>query len=447
MTNPNFRVFGTDSPPNPAPRILPMTRGADRPPPSRRKRKLGPTLRQVYDRHIKPALLAKARAESTIRDIERALERWEDYWTSSPKQSPPPSSEPLTASAEPQTEPKRERINNPFPLAGPSEGQSTPARLPVQLRVRGVKRRHLEEFQIHLQTCKSQRGKPFAKSTINGELGSIRQILCAAESHALLKEGRPRIAKLAAGAAAPKYYVSRDQMNGLWEACESARWPRLAGMRTADWWRCALTLLWLYGFRTQELLAFQRDKTKLTWSGIHLQAETPNPAGQAMNELGWLVYVPQKQKWAKPEPLYLPLTPHSRAAIDWLATAAREQCEGLLPPDRPLFPWSKAHKQLYAQWEAIQSRAGVQTKLGLPYDFKHLRKSAATYLEAHWPGLGEAVVGWADRNNQTSAPSQVMKVHYQVDEVVMVEKLATYPVPECFTTLLSKPTAQMRLFE
>ena len=436
MTTPNFRVFGSEASPTP-PRILPMTRGTD--PGNRKKRKPGPTLRQVYERHVRPGLVAKDRAGSTVRDIERALERWELYWSSPSDASSPPS--------EVATEQKGERIANPFPSAPPDSADVRPPRVPVQLRVRTIKRRHLEEFQIHLQTCKSQRGKPFAKSTINGELGSIRQILCAAESHALLKEGRPRIAKLSANAAAPKFYISREQMNQIWEACDHATWPRLPGMRSADWWRCALTLLWLYGFRTQELLAFQVGKEKLTWSGIHWIAETPNPAGQATNELGWLVYVPQKQKWAKPEPLYLPLTPHSRAAIEWLASAARAQCEGQLPPDRPLFPWSKAHKPLYAQWESIQKRAKVQTKLGEPYEFKHLRKSAATYLEAHWPGLGEAVVGWADRGNQASQPSHVMKVHYQVDEIVIVDKLATYPVPECFTSLLAKPTAQMRLFE
>ena len=442
MTNHNIRVFGSESPP-PSPRILPMTRGTDPPSgPPRKKRKLGPTLRQVYERHVRPGLVAKDRVGSTIRDIERALERWEQYWTSGCA----PDATATVAPTVTSPEPKGERITNPFPSHQPDEA-SPIKRLPVQLRVRTIKRRHLEEFQIHLQTCKSQRGKPFAKSTINGELGSIRQILCAAESHALLREGRPRIAKLTANAAAPKFYVSREQMNQIWEACDHATWPRLGGLRSADWWRCALTLLWLYGFRTQELLAFQKGKQKLTWSGIHLQAETPNPAGQAMNDLGWLAYVPQKQKWAKPEPLYLPLTPHSRAAVDWLAIAARTQCEGQLPPDRPLFPWSAAHKKLYAQWQLIQARAKVATKLGNAYEFKHLRKSAATYLEAHWPGLGEAVVGWADRANQASQPSQVMKVHYQVDEIVMVDKLATYPVPECFTSLLSKPTSQMRLFE
>jgi integrase len=445
MTTRNFRVYGTEAGPPPSPRILPMTRGTDRP--ERRtdrpkKRKLGPTLRQVYERHVRPGLVAKDRAGSTVRDIERALERWEAYW-STPASGAEPSSPPSEVAP---TEQKGERIPNPFPSAPSGSATDRPARVPVQLRVRMIKRRHLEEFQIHLQTCKSQRGKPFAKSTINGELGSIRQILCAAESHALLREGRPRIAKLPAGAAT-KFYISRDQMNVLWEACDHATWPRLPGLPSGDWWRCALTLLWLYGFRTQELLAFQTGKSKLDWSCIHLQAETPNPAGQAQNALGWLTYVPQKQKWAKPEPLYLPLTVHSRAAVDWLATAARAQCEGQLPPTRPLFPWSKAHKALYGQWEAIQRRAKIQTKAGTPYELKHLRKSAATYLEAHWPGLGEAVVGWADRGNQTSQPSQVMKVHYQVDEIVMVDRLATYPVPECFTTLLSKPSAQMRLFE
>ncbi len=176
-------------------------------------------------------------------------------------------------------------------------------------------------------------------------------------------------------------------MNRIWTVADHCTWPRISGLATGDWWRCALCLLWTYGFRTQELIAFQKGKQQLSWSCIHFDTETPNPAGQAHNAHGWLVYVPQKQRWAKPEPLYLPLTIHARAAIDWLAGAARAQCGGNLPPGRPLFPWSSSHKSLYAQWEAMQSRADVRTKAGPPFQFKHLRKSAATYLEGHWPGL------------------------------------------------------------
>ncbi len=153
MMNSKLRVFDGDDA-APPPRILPLT-ARDR---NRKKPKRGPTLRAVYERHVKPQLLAKSRAESTIRDIERALERWEEYWRSSPVS---------LASG-----PREERTQDPFPSQATEQTAET-ARpsVPVQLRVRGVKRRHLEEFQIHLQTATSRRGKPFAKSTINGDLG------------------------------------------------------------------------------------------------------------------------------------------------------------------------------------------------------------------------------------------------------------------------------------
>ena len=79
----------------------------------------------------------------------------------------------------------------------------------------------------------------------------------------------------------------------------------------------------------------------------------------------------------------------------------------------------------------MQTLAGVTAKSGEPFLLKNLRKSAATYLENHHKGLGAAVCGWADR--ETSA---VMAKHYAVDELTLVEKLATYPVPACFDSLL-----------
>ncbi len=429
-----IRVFDPGGISNPQPQILPINRSQQRRPPKRRK--LGPTLRTVMEKSLLPKLAGLDRKSTTIRDIKRALDRWEAYWTT--KAEPPENSSTLNAEGE--------RIRNPFPseTTKPVTTDQKP-RVPVQLRVRGVKRRHLEEFRMHLQQSCSARGKPFAKSTINGELGSIRQILCEAEKHQLLSN-RPRVERLAAKPA-PKFYLQREQINRLWLECDRCTWPRLPGMSTGDWWRCALCLLWTYGFRTQELLAFQAGKTKLVWADITLATETPNPEGTAHNEFGWLTYVPQKQQWAKPDPLYLPLTIHTRAAVDWLAGAARSQCNGALPPDRPLFPWSKAHKSLYAQWEAMQVRAGVATKAGSPFEIKHLRKSAATFLEHHWPGLGEAIVGWADRDGQTSKRSKVAADHYVVDELTMVEKMATYQQPECFAELLKKPSQQMLLFE
>jgi integrase len=361
------------------------------PPPPKPKRQR--TLEEAFAKLVKPKMLQRARKPGTIRDIERALEKWREYWT---------------AQMEIDT-----RISDPCVLAN-------------------VKVRHLERWQTHLL-----KELELSAPTVNRYLGSIRQVLIACEKRGIVKR-RPKSERLPTRAA-KKYYMTFDQVEAMWSAAGAATWPRCPGMSPGDWWRCALVLYWVYGFRTQELVAFQVGKEPLRWSGISLAAETPNPEGTARNTLGWLIYTPQKQSWAKPEPLYLPLIPATRAAIDRLQAAALYRGD---QPNSPLFPWGTSHKSLYAAWRQWQTRAKVATKGGSPFLLKSLRKSAATYLDKHRRGLAAAVCGWADREN---SPSQVADTHYITDELTLVEQLATYPVPECFKKL-GGGSSQLELF-
>lgn len=367
--------------------------------PPRRKKK-NPTLRAVFEKRVKPALLAKGRKGATIQSIDSSVAKWEEYWQ------------------------KHTWILDT-----------------CVLRVRGIKLKHMEAFQRWLATTAvSERGKPYSACSVNRIMGAIRQVLRAAERKGLLTN-RPQVERLATRAA-KKWYFRREQFDSLMDACDGCTWPRdLPTLDTPTWWRALLSMYWLYGFRTQELYAFQSDKTPLHWSAITLGTETPNPEGQAESEYGWLTYVPEKQSWAKPEPLYIPLTRHARAIIDLLAKATRELHGGELPPGAKLFPWSTAHRSFYAQWESLQQRARVQTKAGGAFEIKHFRKTAATYLEEHHKGLAAAVIGWADRNE-----SQVMANHYVVSENVLVSKLHTYPVPKSFSRWLDPSGPQLRLF-
>jgi hypothetical protein len=352
------------------------------------------TLEQVFLKYVKPEMERKQRKRGTIRDIERALERWRAYWESRP--------------------PARTRRG---------------ARILDPCVVCDVKLRHLEEWRNAILS-------QFGPHTTNRYLGSIRQILVSATRRGVIRK-RPTLEKLPEPAA-KRYYLTPAQVERLWKAADAATWPRSAGMSAGDWWRCALILYWTYGFRTQELIAFQVGKAGLTFASLSLCSETPNPEGTAISAHGWLTYIPQKQQWAKPQPLYLPLTPTARAAVDRLVAAATIR-DGSPQPTAAIFPWGCAHKSLYREWRSLQRRADVAAKSGQPYLLKSLRKSAATYLEKHHKGLGAAVCGWADRES-----SQVMAKHYAVDELTLVEKLADYPVPECFRTIAESP--QLKLF-
>lgn len=339
-----------------------------------------PTLRDVFEQRLRPRLLAKGRAKATIGDIDRAIRVWDEYWQST-------------------------RISDP------------------QL-IKLVTLGNLETFQEYLQ------GRGLSASTINGYLGAVRQVLIAGERHGLITQ-RPRAEKLPESAA-PKWYLTHDQIKQIWNAMAHATWPGSHGLSPGDWWRCWLVLMWTYGFRTQELYAFEPDHAGLTWASLSLQAETPNPHGTATNAEGWLSYTPQKQKWAKPEPLFLPLTESARWAVDRLPKSD--------DPAAAVFPWPSCNRSFYGTWRVIQERAGVTNKQGGRYCVKHLRKTASTYLDTHYRGLGAAVLGHAERGD-----SHVNSRHYTATERMFVQQMRTYPVPDCFSQI-RRPSGQMELF-
>ncbi|MCA9158717.1 MAG: helix-turn-helix domain-containing protein, partial [Planctomycetales bacterium] len=336
-------------------------------------KKRQPTLRAVYDRHVKPRLIKRNRARSTMVELLRAVDAWDCFW--------PP------------------KLQN----------------------VRRIRHKHLEKWQNHLLD------QGLSACTVNRYLKAIGQILRAAVNSGIIAN-RPSLEQLPTRPAT-LWYMQLADMDKLIGSCDQMTWPRLPGLTPGQWWQAALVLYWIYGFRTQEVLAFGVGRRSLSWDSIDLDPQTPNPAGMAVNEWGWLSYVPQKQEWTKPDPLYLPLTKHARAAIDLLQCGRQESSE-------LLFPWPRSQKQLYMRWRELQKLAGVATKGGKPFCFKHIRKSAATHLERHYRGLGAAVIGWADRD-----VSMVMSRHYAVNELMLVEQLASYPVPDAFDSLLSSATS------
>jgi hypothetical protein len=334
------------------------------------KQTLATSFRAVYDRYVKPSLIKRSRSKSTRNELLRALAAWESHWP------------------------------------------------PEMHCVKKIRPRHLETFQDSLL----KRG--LSNATCNKYLRNIRRVLIAANRHGLIRR-RPDVGSLPTQAA-PKHYLRFADVEAIWKACDHVGWPNLPGLAPGDWWRCAIAMYWIYGFRTQELISFTSDRPSLEWTSVKLGVDTPNPEGTAMNRLGWLTYVPLKQRWAKPCPLYLPLTSHARQVLNVLPNSGRTS--------ERLFPWPQASHHFYATWKELQNRAGVSTKTGEHFETKAMRRSAATYLENHHRGLGAAVIGWADRE-----VSNVMAKHYAVSELLLVEKLESYPVPECFQSLFQLP--------
>jgi hypothetical protein len=288
-----------------------------------------------------------------------------------------------------------------------------------EIKVAKCDRKHLETWRRHLIALDKYKPR-----SINKHLGSIRSILIAADKNGILKR-RPKLEQLPDDSIDParKIYLRNEQIDALMAKTDSLTWPPKShsGIDPKDWWRCAIVLYRIYGFRPQELLAYDSKKTPITWANITFNIESPNPSSEQKNEFGWLFYTPPKTKRKKPHPLYLPLTRHARAALDRIIATR-------LKSDSRLFSMPFSQTGFMEQWYAWFRDADVKPKIeGARYKPYCMRKTCATQLSNHRDGLASAVCRWG--------ASQEAKV--ALDHYIQNESLHDAPMPKSFDEFLS----------
>jgi integrase len=336
------------------------------------------SFRYVWETHLQPSLLDAKCTPKHIQEMDLYLTRWESFWKTKAKKSP---------------------------------------------KIQACSREDLEKWRRHLMDLDKYKPR-----SINKHLGAIRSILRSAAKHALLKR-RPMLEQLPDTTLDParKIYLRDEQIDALMSKTDSLVWPRksFSGVEPADWWRCAMVLYRTYGFRPQELLAYDPKKTPITWANISFAIESPNPSSEQTNQFGWLHYVPPKTKRKKPHPLYLPLTRHARAALDIIAVTR-------VADDSPLFPMPASQQGFLKQWYAWFEDAGVKPKIdGARFKPYCLRKTCATHMSAHKTGLATAICRWG-----SSGEAGVASEHY-IGADNIIRFLLDAPMPKSFDALLT----------
>ena len=343
-----------------------------------KKKKQKVTFREVWDKYLKPSLQDAKCTEKHIQESELYLERWEAFWKSKGK----------------------------------------------EIKVQSCGRKHLEQWRRYLIDL----GK-YKPRSINKHLGAIRTILVCASKNGLLKR-RPMLEQLPDTTLDParKIYLRDEQIDTLMLNPGCLTWPpkSLTNVDPSDWWRCAIVLYRTYGFRPQELLAYDRKKQPICWGNISFAKESPNPSSDEQNEYGWLAYIPPKTKRKKPHYIYLPLTKYARAALEKIEATR-------VAPDAPLFPMPHSQTGFLNQWYAWFEATGVKPKIeGARYKPYVMRKTCATHLSKHWPGLASAVCRWGP-----SADAKVATDHYIGDDAI-IKHLLDAPMPKTFDQLFAK---------
>lgn len=346
----------------------------------------GLTLRDVWETLKRPEIEQEGRAAETLADYGRHLDRWEEFFETPDGQK--------------------------YRIINPALGQ--------------IDREMLLAWRGWLTR------RPMGARSANKHLGTIHALLACAESHRKIG-ATPRLPPLSTHVAAAKLYLSYQEIDQLYEACELATWPRQDG-RGEDlpwpavrYWRALIVMLFNYGCRTQELVAYERSAKPMRWRQIHWQRESPAIAGRALCDWGWLAYVPTKQERHKPEPLVLPLN----EATAW-------HLKSIEPPEvdveRPLFDWPLSPDSFYQTWDEILAGSKVKPKAdpvtgeAAKYQLLHFRKTCTTWLNHHCRGIAPHITGHAARGRDDAVSSK----HYDNVELAVLKALRELPQPSAF---------------
>lgn len=365
------------------------------------------TVRECLERLVIPDLVQAKRSPETIADYRRHVRAWETFCVECPAVIAPPGDSPMAMQLGGSAAPKYRMVH------------------PV---LADVRRRHLLEFQRWLLS------KGHSNRTANKHLQDVTMVLRAAAKSEIIAAA-PECDLLPEKAAADKLYLTREQVGLVYEGCSLATWPPADPPRrlwpAPDYWRGLTVMFSTYGPRTQEIVRYESRMETLTWGQISWSEETPSQAGTATCPHGWFWYTPQKQRWAKSDPLVLPLTEIAAAHL-----------RAIMPPDpspaAPVFDFPLSSDRLYEQWEAIRAAAKIRPKKNIKtgvqpeFQLKHFRKTATTLLNLHRPGIAEFIVGHGERDG---ASSKVSRDHYDNQELRIVEALLTFPQPPAFEAI------------
>ena len=188
-----------------------------------------------------------------------------------------------------------------------------------------------------------QIGKRVSPATINKELRTIRAVLRKAVRWGYLATC-PEVEFLKEPGKLLTY-VSPDDFQAIYGACETARWPDVGPFSPADWWRGLITMAYMTGWRIGALLA-------LRWDDVDLEAGTA---------ISWAD--DNKGKRDQLVPLHALVLEHLRPLVSFHAL---------------VFPWNHHNRAVLNEFHAIQRAAGVKPVGKARYGFHDLRRGFAT---------------------------------------------------------------------
>lgn len=187
--------------------------------------------------------------------------------------------------------------------------------------------------------------------------------------------------------------VTEDELNAVYHACKIAKWPKVES--PALMWKLALVIFYNCGPRTQDV--FRR----LRWENVDLENRRISFISQKRSKL-------QGIPFQELVGLHLEAVYHGQ------------------DPGETVLRATKCNRSLYAQWKAIQDKAGIRNYI----EFRDLRETCNSLLNAAVPGAnaGKWVLGHGG--------SGVNELYYHNPTPEVLQAVENLKQPEAFWSIL-----------
>ncbi|SFJ42125.1 tyrosine-type recombinase/integrase [Planctomicrobium piriforme] len=285
-----------------------------------------------------------------------------------------------------------------------------------------LSRAHIREFLDHMHEQAVAEGGRNPGRTANKVRENLRAVLSWAWEQDFIESlpqfPRPKPQRDVSG----RHYLTKSELNALYFATYSMKSPK--GWREAvpvgRYWRCALVLFFNYGFDTGTIWRVVPANEPILWRHVTWDALPTDGQAKERCRWGWIYY--RRVKTGKA--FYRPM---NQAVHAHLKSIMPQQPD----PNRPVLQGGgvrpNARFQELCRLARTQSKIDVETGEQRPWHLKDLRKTCATYYDAHMPESSIEILG--------HSVSGVTYKHYAHRDPLAFKAIMTIPQPASFMGL------------
>lgn len=288
--------------------------------------------------------------------------------------------------------------------------------------IQELQRRHVREFLdwVYERAVADQGTNP--GRTTNKAREHLRAVLSWAWEQEMIdtppRFPQPRPQRDVAG----RHYLTKPELNALYFATHRMRRPKgwNESVPVGRYWRAALVVFFNYGVDTGTVWKAAPAHEPILWRHVHWGRQSPDREVKEVSRWGWVFY--RRVKTGKA--FYRPMNSAVHAHIRSVMPADPR-------PDQPVFHGGGARPNARFQelcgLAGIPPRADVETGKPEPWELKDLRKTCATYYDAHVPESSVEILG--------HSVGGITYRHYAHRAPLAFKAIMTLPQPTAFAAL------------